>query len=130
MTSAAHDPAQDRRPYRPRSQRGRHSRPEQDSPLPWLLVGFGSLLAVALIVGIALPGWLHYTVLEERAVQQGVARVLTNSGYTVGHVSCPEDQPVEVGHRFSCRATVDGEHREVPIAVRTPGGEYEVGEPR
>jgi hypothetical protein len=113
---------------------GRHSRPDPDplemSPLSWLLIGIGLLLVAAVIVAIALPGWIKYTVLDERAVQQGVARILTDSGYTVGPVSCPAGQPVEVGHRFSCRASTDGAPRDVVITVRTAGGEYEVSAPR
>lgn len=102
---------------------------DRESRLLALIVGIGVLLAAAAIVGIALPGWIRHTVFDQQAVQQGVTTVLTDSGHGVEQVWCPADQPVEVGHRFSCRATVDGEQREVTIRVLTEGGEYEVGVP-
>lgn len=108
---------------------GAHSS-EDESPLPWLLLGLTSLAVAAVIAAIALPGWVRYTVFDDQAVQQGVAQVLTDGGYTVGPVSCPAGQPVEVGHRFSCRVNIDGAARDVNVTVRTPGGEYEVGAPR
>lgn len=126
-------PLHARHAYSPQPHQGRHSRPDTDpgagSPLPWL-VGIGSLLLTALILVIAVPGQFVSIEFDEWAIQRGVARVLTDSGYSVGPVSCPAGQPVEVGHRFSCQASIDGNQRDVTITVRTPGGEYEVGAPR
>ncbi len=117
----------------PQTSRGRHSRPDTDpgagSPLPWL-VGIGTLLLTVVMVAVAVPNSLLSTEFDESAVQRGVARVLTDSGYSVGLVLCPAEQPVAVGHRFSCRAGIDGYLRDVTITVRTSGGEYEVGVPR
>lgn len=104
--------------------------PDRESRLLSMVVGIGALLAAAAIVGITLPGWIRHTVFDQQAVQQGVATVLTDGGYTVGQVRCPAEQPVEVGNRFSCRAAVDGEQREVTVTVLTEGGEYEVSVPR
>lgn len=117
----------------PQTSRGRHSRPDTDpaagSPLPWW-VGIGTLLLTAVMVAVTVPNSFLSTELDELAVQRGVARVLTDSGYSVGLVLCPAEQPVAVGHRFSCRAGIDGYLRDVTITVRTSGGEYEVGVPR
>lgn len=127
-------PQHARRGYPPDTHRGRHSRPDPapsaGSPLSWLFTGIGTLLLAAVILAVAVPGWFLSTVFDEWAVQQGVARVLTDSGYSVGAVSCPGGQPVEVGHRFSCRASIDGGQRDVTITVRTAGGEYEISAPR
>jgi hypothetical protein len=109
---------------------GRHDDPDRESSLPAVVLGVGGLLAAVVIVGVAFPGWSRSTVLDQQAVQQGVTTVLSNGGYDVGQVSCPPDQPVEVGHRFSCRATVDGQQREVTITVLTGAGEYEISVPR
>ncbi len=123
-----------RRAYPPQTYRGRHSRPDPGldpgSALPWLLTGLGALLLATVILAIAVPGLFVHTEFDELALQRGVAQVLTDNGYSVGPVSCPAAQPVEVGHRFSCRASIDGEQREVTITVRTSGGEYEVAAPR
>lgn len=131
--STPYGPLHARRAYAPQTSRGRHSRPDPEpgagSPLPWL-VGIGSLLLTAMILAIAVPGQFLPTQFDDVAVQRGVARVLTDSGYSVGRVSCPTGQPVDVGHRFSCRASIDGDQRHVTITVRTSGGEYGVGAPR
>ncbi len=103
---------------------------DRESRLLTVVVGFGALLVAAAIVGITLPGWMHHTVFDQRAVQQGVAAVLTDGGYAVGQVWCPAEQPVEVGQHFGCRAIVDGEQHEVTITVLTEGGGYEVSVPR
>ncbi|MQA13550.1 MAG: DUF4333 domain-containing protein [Pseudonocardiaceae bacterium] len=114
----------------PRAQPGpRHRQQEPLSPLPWLLAGLALLVAAVLALGLVNRGWFRITVFDETAVQQGVQRVLTGSGYAVGSVSCPTDQPVEAGRSFTCRATVDGDLREVRITVRTDGGVYEVAAP-
>ncbi|MPZ65386.1 MAG: DUF4333 domain-containing protein [Pseudonocardiaceae bacterium] len=121
------------RGYPPQTYRGRHSRPDTDpaagSPLPWL-VGIGTLLLTVVLLAVAVPNSLLSTEFDELAVQRGVAQVLTDSGYIVVLVSCPAGQPVEVGHSFDCRASIDGQQRDVTITVRTSGGEYEVGAPR
>lgn len=107
---------------------GAHSQADE-SRLPWLLLGLTSLGVAAVIAGIALPGWIRFTEFDERAVQQGVVQVLSDNGYPVGPVSCPAGQPVEVGHRFRCRASIGGAARDVTVTVRTAGGEYAVGAP-
>lgn len=122
------------RPYPAQHRRGRHSRDDAgrgpDSPLPWLFTAVGALAMAAVILAVAFPGWYLSSVLDRWAVQRGVAAVLTDSGYRVGAVSCPAGQPVEVGHRFSCTASIDGVQRDVTVTVRTAGGEYAVAAPR
>lgn len=123
--------------YPPQPQRGRHGRHGRHasgrgpgSPLPWLFTAVGALAMAAVILAVAFPGWYLSSVLDKWAVQRGVAGVLTDTGYRVGAVSCPAAQPVEVGHRFSCTASIDGVQRDVLVTVRTEGGEYAVAAPR
>jgi hypothetical protein len=70
-------------------------------------------------------------ILDQSAVQQGVRQVLeTSFGMKVtGPVTCPSQQPVQIGHQFSCQAEVDGKQRTIPVTVRTADGEYEVAAP-
>ncbi|MFN2497220.1 MAG: DUF4333 domain-containing protein [Pseudonocardiaceae bacterium] len=102
------------------------------SALPWVLSGLGGVivLGVTLVLGFVVPGFFTTTVFDQKAVQGGVQRILTEEyGQHVEAVSCPAGQEVQVGSRFTCQATIDGEPRQVTITVRTEGGEYEVARP-
>ncbi|RSM83948.1 DUF4333 domain-containing protein [Kibdelosporangium aridum] len=71
-------------------------------------------------------------VLAGRAVEAGVRKILIERyGDNAELVTCPDDQPVKVGHRFTCDVTIDGEQRKVTITVRSAeNAEYEVSQPR
>ncbi|SMD11003.1 DUF4333 domain-containing protein [Kibdelosporangium aridum] len=71
-------------------------------------------------------------VLDGRNVEDGVKRIL-NERYSdnAESVTCPDDQPVKVGHTFTCDVTVSGEQRKVTITVRSEeNAEYEVSQPQ
>jgi hypothetical protein len=64
-------------------------------------------------------------------VAQGVTRVVTDDWRRqITGVSCPADQEVRAGVRFTCTATVDGRPAQVPVAVIDGQGTYSVGQPR
>ncbi|WP_424186186.1 DUF4333 domain-containing protein [Actinokineospora sp. G85] len=90
-----------------------------------LLVGVGAVLA------FVAPGFANKTVFDQSAVQDGVKGILTGkySVENVESVTCPADQEVRAGNKFTCEATIGGEKRTVSITVRTDDGEYEVAPP-
>jgi hypothetical protein len=96
----------------------------------------GALLLVALIiVGLLAfvvgPRFARVDVLDQDAVAQGVTRVVTDDWRRqITGVSCPADQEVRAGVRFTCTATVDGRPAQVPVAVIDGQGTYSVGQPR
>ena len=88
-------------------------------------------LLTVLVLGFVTPGWLVTRVFDATAVQNGVARVLTDD-YAVGAVAdvrCPADVRVSTGATFSCDATIDGDPVTVPITVTDDDGGYQVGRP-
>ena len=104
--------------------------PRGKSKLPWILGGVG-LVVVLAVVGMIAATLFGGKVLDTASTQAGVAKVLTESygAGQVGDVQCPSDQKVEVGHRFTCAVTVDGQFREVTVTVTAADGTYEVGRP-
>lgn len=107
-------------------------REQKKSALPWILCGVGGagVLAAILLLGFVTPGFFTTTVFDQNAVQEGVARILSNEyGQDPQAVTCPTDQEVQVGSTFTCQATIEGEQRNVTITVKTDAGEYEVGRP-
>ncbi|WP_143021378.1 DUF4333 domain-containing protein [Prauserella marina] len=70
-------------------------------------------------------------VFDPETMRTSVLQVLED-GYRVADiedVTCPADQPVEVGTTFDCTARIAGQDVPVPIAVNTEEGQYEVGQP-
>lgn len=70
-------------------------------------------------------------VFDPETMRESVLDVL-EEGYRVTDVedvTCPADQPVEVGTTFDCTARIAGEDVPVPITVKTEEGQYEVGQP-
>ncbi|MFP5069950.1 DUF4333 domain-containing protein [Pseudonocardia nantongensis] len=94
----------------------------------WGLIGAGVLvLAVLLVTAFAVPGWAVTTHLDQTALQNGVTKVLGEDyGLGVGAVQCPDDVVVSTGTEFRCQAVVDGEQVEVPGAVTSEEGDYQV----
>ena len=96
-----------------------------------MLIGVsGIALALIIFLGFVTPGFFTTTVFDQKAVEDGVGRILSDEyGQNAQQVSCPAEQKVQTGSRFTCRATIDGEQRDVTITVRTDTGEYEVARP-
>lgn len=112
--------------------------PRQRRPFPWKVVGIvaGVLVLIALIVVGLLafvvgPRFARVDVLDADAVAQGVTRVVGEDWRRqITGVSCPSDQQVRPGVRFTCSATVDGRPVQVPVQVVDADGTYSVGQPR
>ncbi|MBK1782962.1 DUF4333 domain-containing protein [Prauserella cavernicola] len=70
-------------------------------------------------------------VFDPGAMQASVQRILTESYRVEGleGVTCPPDQPVEVGLTFDCTVQIAGEQKRVRITVKSEDDEYEVGYP-
>ncbi|MGH3908113.1 MAG: DUF4333 domain-containing protein [Pseudonocardiaceae bacterium] len=105
--------------------------PGKKSTLPWMLTGVGGVILASIIfLGFVTPGFFTTTVFDRVAVQEGVQRILSDEyGQNTQAVTCPGDQEVQTGSRFTCQATIDGAQHDVTITVKTDAGEYEVGRP-
>ncbi|CAM3625852.1 hypothetical protein SMNI109538_03990 [Smaragdicoccus niigatensis] len=70
--------------------------------------------------------------LDQKAVERGVLRVLTDSYdiQNVSDVTCPADEPVTTGHTFTCSVVVNGSSKTVTIKVIDDEGTYEVSKPQ
>jgi hypothetical protein len=102
-------------------------------PMPLIIGGAAGVVVIAVVgvLGFVTPGFFVTRVFDSAAVEQGVARVLTQdfgiSG--VGEVSCGEAIPVKADSSFDCDATIDGQKVRVPVHVTSNEGNYEVGRP-
>jgi hypothetical protein len=106
---------------------------KKKSALPWILLVVGLLvIAGGVVAALYFAGTLTRTTFDNTAVQNGVRQVLTEDYglQNVSDVSCPAGQEVKTGATFTCRATIDGQQKNVPITVKTDDGEYEVGQPK
>ncbi|MBP2478270.1 hypothetical protein JOF53_007142 [Crossiella equi] len=98
-----------------------------------LLYGLVGLVLIGVVFGVlAVLGVFTTKVLDTRAVQTGVQKVLTeNFGIAkVTAVTCPNRPEIKQGNTFTCTATVDGKQRQVPVKLTNNEGEYEVGQPK
>ncbi len=88
-------------------------------------------IAAFLVTGLVAPGFLNSTVFDNKAVQQGVEKILKDDYKldNVSDVSCPSNKKVEVGSTFECTAKIDGDSKKIKITVKTEDGQYEVGQP-
>ena len=99
---------------------------------PWLAAGAAAVVVVAfLVLGFVVPGWFVTRVFDATAVQNGVAKILTDDygADGVANVRCPDRVPVTVGTTFTCDAAIDGDPVKVPVRVTGTDGGYEVGRP-
>jgi hypothetical protein len=97
-------------------------------------IGIGAVIVVIAAVGIlgfVTPGFFVAKVFDNKAVQAGVSKILTENYKIQGvaNVSCPAGQEVKDGNTFDCTATVAGKQQRVPIKVTSADGQYEVGTP-
>jgi hypothetical protein len=99
----------------------------------WLVLG--SVAVVVLAAG-GVAAWLlgvfRGDVLNQDALQQGVARVLRGSygEQDVRNVRCPANQEIVTGHTFECTVDISGRPKSVSIRVLNDQPQYEVGAPR
>lgn len=98
-----------------------------------LVIGAAAVVVVAVVavLGLVTPGFLRTPVFDPAALQQGVARVLTQDYHLpdVGSITCAGDIAVTAGSSFQCDATVDGLPVKVPVTVTGDDGSYRVSRP-
>ncbi|CAM3973151.1 DUF4333 domain-containing protein [Kibdelosporangium persicum] len=97
----------------------------------WVIVGVVVLAVAAVgVLGFVTPGFFNKKVLDNKAVQDGVVKILKERYQeNATDVSCPADQEVKAGHSFECTLKVDGESRKVTITVKSEDkAEYEVSQ--
>lgn len=123
----------------PYGQPGQPGQPPQQKPKgdgsakKPLLFGLVGLVLIGVVFGVlAFLGVFTTKVLDTKAVQQGVQKVLTeNFGMAkITSVSCPSSPEIKQGNTFTCTVTADGKQRQVPVKVTNDQGEYEVGQPK
>ncbi|MCC3313919.1 DUF4333 domain-containing protein [Nocardia africana] len=104
--------------------------PAKKSKKGLLFGGIGLLVVVVVAVVLAFV-FLGSDKLDNKAVQDGVQKVLKDSyGIDdVQNVSCPSGQKVEVGGTFDCTLKVGGEQKKVTVKITKDDGTYEVGRP-
>lgn len=97
------------------------------------------IIAAAVVAVLAIGGvgaWalgaFSGDVLDAGSVRDGVTKVLRDSygENDVKDVSCPDGQPIETGHEFSCTVRIDGKQKTVPLRVLNTKPEFEVGAPK
>lgn len=97
------------------------------------------IIAAAVVAVLAIGGvgaWalgaFSGDVLDAGSVRDGVTKVLRESygENDVKDVSCPDGQPIETGHEFSCTMRIDGKQKAVPLRVLNTKPEFAVGAPK
>lgn len=97
------------------------------------------LITAAVAVTLAAGGtaaWLlgvfHGDVLDQQALQEGVATVLRDSygEHGIKNVRCPANQEITTGSTFECSVEIGHRTTAVPIRILNDKPEYEVGAPR
>lgn len=107
----------------------------------WLLITGGALVgtivALALVLGLWGFGAFNRQVLDVNKAQEAVKRVITDpaAGYGVDNVrdvNCNNGQnpSAKKGDTFTCQVTVDGKKRHVTAVFIDDNGTYEVDRPR
>ncbi|MGV9673711.1 DUF4333 domain-containing protein [Nocardia sp. NPDC003482] len=96
-----------------------------------LFIGLGALAVVIVVAIVLAVVFLSSSKLDNKAVQDGVQKVLKDSyGIDdVQDVNCPSGQKVEVGKTFDCTLKVGGEAKKVTVKITKDDGTYEVGRP-
>ena len=107
----------------------------------WLLITggvlLGTIVAVALVLGLWGFGAFNRQVLDVNKAQDAVKRVITDpaTGYgldNVTDVNCNNgnNPAAKKGDTFTCQVTVDGKKRQVTAVFVDDNGTYEVDRPR
>lgn len=105
--------------------------PKRSAAVRWAGLGVLLLVLVVAVLGFVVPGFFKTTVFEQNALQNGVKGILTNSYNLTGvdSVSCPADQQVKSGARFTCQASIAGKEKPVTVTVTDDQGTYQVARP-
>jgi len=105
--------------------------PKRSAAVRWAGLGVLLLVFVVAVLGFVVPGFFKTTVFEQNALQNGVKGILTNSYNLTGvdSVSCPADQQVKSGARFTCQASIAGKEKPVTVTVTDDQGTYQVARP-
>jgi hypothetical protein len=104
---------------------------KKHSKKPLLFGGIGVLILAGAGVAAWLLGAFSGDTLEQKSLQDGVSKVLTESygEQDVRAVQCPDGQEIKTGNTFDCSAEVGGQPRKVTVRVLNTNPEYEVGAP-
>ncbi|UUV35496.1 DUF4333 domain-containing protein [Amycolatopsis roodepoortensis] len=96
-----------------------------------LIGGVAAAVVIAGGVGAWLLGAFSGDTLDQKSVQDGVVRVLSEhyGEPDVKNVSCPSGQPVENGTTFDCSIDLSGQQKKVTVRVLNTSPEFEVGAP-
>ncbi|WP_414943065.1 DUF4333 domain-containing protein [Amycolatopsis sp. cmx-11-32] len=96
-----------------------------------LIGGIAAAVVVAGGVGAWLLGAFAGDSLDQKSVQDGVTRVLSEhyGEPDVKNVACPSGQPVENGTTFDCSIDLSGQQKKVTVRVLNTTPEFEVGAP-
>ncbi|OXM55729.1 DUF4333 domain-containing protein [Amycolatopsis alba] len=96
-----------------------------------LIGGIAAAVVVAGGVGAWLLGAFAGDTLDQKSVQDGVTRVLSEhyGEPDVKNVACPSGQPVENGTTFECTIDLSGQQKKVTVRVLNTTPEFEVGAP-
>jgi flagellar basal body-associated protein FliL len=106
--------------------------------LVWILMVVVVLgVAAFLVLGLVTPGFLNTKVFDQNALQgdSGVKKILVDDYKleNIESVSCPADQEVKVGNKFTCTVKVGGDDPKdftVQITVTSEDdGQYQVALP-
>jgi hypothetical protein len=103
----------------------------------WILMVVVVLGAAAfLVLGLVTPGFLNTKVFDQNALQgdDGVKKILVEDYKleNIESVSCPADQEVKQGNKFTCTVKQGGDEPKemtVQITVTNDEGEYQVALP-
>lgn len=100
----------------------------------WITMVVVVLAAAAfLVLGLVTPGFLNTKVFDQTALQgpDGVQKILTEDYKVedIKSVTCPADQEVKQGNKFTCDVTVGDKKMTVQITVTNDDGEYQVALP-
>ncbi|MFI5775611.1 DUF4333 domain-containing protein [Nocardia sp. NPDC051570] len=96
-----------------------------------LFIALGAAVVVVIVAVVLAVVLLGSDKLDNKAVQDGVQKVLKDS-YGIDDVqgvSCPSGQKVQVGKAFECTLKVGGEQKKVTVKITKDDGTYEVGRP-
>lgn len=107
--------------------------PARSHRAAWWWIGGGGFVALAgtAVAIIAAAGGFTTYLFDQAGLEDGVHRTLVDDYKLadVGTVTCPPDQEIVPGARFTCTASIAGEDRTITITVLNDAGQYRVDQP-
>lgn len=96
-----------------------------------MLGGIGVVVVAAVVAVAWAAGAFDGDTLEQKALQDGVSRVLGDSygEPDVKNVECPSGRAAQNGTTFDCTVDVGGQPKKVTVRVLNDKPEYSVGAP-